>query len=50
MPFVLILYRTIFAQKNMIKKSIMPFNWEVELNNIEKVYFIGKDVQQDTSI
>jgi AraC-like DNA-binding protein len=26
-----------------MKKSIMPFNWEVDLDNVEKVYSIGND-------
>lgn len=26
-----------------MKKDIMPFNWEVELDNIDKVYSIGND-------
>jgi AraC-like DNA-binding protein len=30
-------------KKTAMKKNIMPFNWEVELNNVDKVYFVGND-------
>jgi AraC-like DNA-binding protein len=30
-------------QKITMKKNIMPLNWEIELNNVDKAYSIGND-------